>query len=104
MRLELVARILGPFGAWWLRERVVGIVPILENHQLLGASVDGDRVAGASLRVMGTAIATGQAAGIAAAQFAAQGSAVAGDIRRALAAQGALLDGENLPGPVAIEA
>jgi FAD-dependent urate hydroxylase len=45
VRLELVARILGPFGAWWLRERVVGIVPILENHQLLGASVDGDRVA-----------------------------------------------------------
>jgi hypothetical protein len=45
VRLELVARILGPFGAWWLRERVLGIVPILEGHRLLGASVDGDRVA-----------------------------------------------------------
>lgn len=45
VRLELVARILGPFGAWWLRERVQGVVPILEGHRLLGASVDGDRVA-----------------------------------------------------------
>lgn len=45
VRRELVARILGPFGAWWLRERVLGIVPILEGRRLLGASVDGDQVA-----------------------------------------------------------
>lgn len=50
VRLNLVAKILGPFGAWWLRERVLGIVPILEGHRLLGASADGDRVA---LRVLG---------------------------------------------------
>jgi FAD dependent oxidoreductase len=68
-----------------------------------GRTADGDRVAGASLRVMGTAFATGQAAGIAAAQLAAQGNLCADAVRKALRAQGALLDGENLPEPVRIE-
>ena len=68
-----------------------------------GRTADGDRIAGASLRVMGTAFATGQAAGIAAAHFAAAGGVSATQVRKALAAQGALLDGENLPGPVPIE-
>jgi FAD-dependent urate hydroxylase len=45
VRLDLVARILGPSGAWWLRERVVGRVPVYTGRHLLGASVDGDRVA-----------------------------------------------------------
>src|SRR4029077_10995705 len=63
-----------------------------------GRTADGDRIAGASLRVMGTAFATGQAAGIAAAQLAAEGGVSAEQVRKALAAQGALLDGENLPG------
>ena len=69
-----------------------------------GRTADGDRIAGASLRVMGTAFATGQAAGIAAAHFAAAGGVAAEEVRQALAAQGALLDGENLPDPVAVEA
>jgi hypothetical protein len=68
-----------------------------------GRTADGDRIAGASMRVMGTAFATGQAAGVAAAAFAATGSVSAAEIRKALAAQGALLDGENLPGPVDIQ-
>ena len=38
-----------------------------------GRVVDADRQAGASLRVMGTAFATGQAAGVAAAMLADQG-------------------------------
>ena len=69
-----------------------------------GRTADGDRIAGASLRVMGTAFATGQAAGIAAAHFAAEGGVSAAQVRKTLAAQGALLDGENLPGPVALQA
>ena len=69
-----------------------------------GRTADGDRIAGASLRVMGTAFATGQAAGVAAAQFAAESGVSAEEVRKALAAQGALLDGENLPCPVALEA
>lgn len=49
-RLELVARILGPSGAWWLRDRIEGVVPILENHRVVGGAVNGDRIA---LRVAG---------------------------------------------------
>jgi len=35
---------LGPAGAWWLRERVEGRVPMLPGHQVLGAERVGDRV------------------------------------------------------------
>jgi hypothetical protein len=35
---------LGPAGAWWLRERVEGRVPMLLGHQLRGAEKVGDRV------------------------------------------------------------
>jgi hypothetical protein len=53
-------------------------------------------MAGASLRVMGTAFATGQAAGAAAAMLA-DGGAVAPDaLRGTLRAQGALIDLEAL--------
>jgi hypothetical protein len=61
-----------------------------------GRTADGDQKAGASLRVMGTAFATGQAAGAAAAMLA-DGSSVAPDTLRArLRAQGALVDLEAL--------
>jgi hypothetical protein len=43
-RLELVARILGPSGAWWLRDRVEGVVPVLVEHQVVGGAVVGDRI------------------------------------------------------------
>jgi FAD-dependent urate hydroxylase len=43
-RLELVARILGPSGAWWLRDRVEGVVPLLAEHQVVGGAVVGDRI------------------------------------------------------------
>ena len=57
-----------------------------------GRVADGDRLAGAAIRVMGTAFATGHAAGVAAAH-AANGSAwQAADVRRALADQGAILE------------
>ena len=61
-----------------------------------GRVVDADEKAGASVRVMGTAFATGQAAGIAAATFAQTGKADVQAVRRVLIEQGALIDAEAL--------
>ncbi|HYD05661.1 MAG TPA: FAD-dependent oxidoreductase [Reyranella sp.] len=58
-----------------------------------GRLADADHKAGASLRVMGTAFATGQAAGVAAAELAARGAVEAVAVRRVLGQQGALIDG-----------
>lgn len=63
-----------------------------------GRVVDADREAGASLRVMGTAFATGQAAGVAAAALADRGTVDAADVRRSLRAQGALVELAQLAG------
>jgi hypothetical protein len=52
-----------------------------------GRTVDGDRGAGASLRVMGTAFATGQAAGVAAALHSRDGIADVGKVRTELRRQ-----------------
>jgi hypothetical protein len=68
-----------------------------------GRAADGDQMAGASLRVMGTAFATGQACGVAAAQYAQTGGATAGEIRKILRGQGALIDGNDLPDPVELQ-
>jgi cation diffusion facilitator CzcD-associated flavoprotein CzcO len=43
-RLELVRRELGPAGAWWLRERVEGKIPILLNTQVRTAGSVAGRV------------------------------------------------------------
>lgn len=43
-RLDLVARVLGPAGAWWLRDRVEGRIPIRTGRRIVGASADGARV------------------------------------------------------------
>ena len=59
-----------------------------------GRVVDADRQAGASVRVMGTAFATGQAAGVAAACFAGEGKTDAPSVRRILLSQGALIDAQ----------
>jgi FAD-dependent oxidoreductase family protein len=67
-----------------------------------GRTADGDRQAGASIRVMGTAFATGQAAGVAAAGFAQSGSIDAAAIRKVLRSQNALLDREAMPAPISI--
>jgi hypothetical protein len=56
-----------------------------------GRTLDADRYAFASLRVMGTAFATGQAAGVAAAQCARDGESDAGRVRVELVRQGALI-------------
>jgi FAD-dependent urate hydroxylase len=43
-RLKLVKRVLGPLGAWWLRERVDGVLPVLNQHAVRQASLDGNEV------------------------------------------------------------
>ncbi len=67
-----------------------------------GRVADGDQRAGASLRVMGTAFATGQACGVAAATLCHTGDVDAELTARALVTQGALIDGDDLPDPVAL--
>ncbi len=44
-RLARVKASLGPAGAWWLKERVLGQMPVLLGHQLCGASARSGRVA-----------------------------------------------------------
>ncbi len=44
-RIRLVKRVLGPLGAWWLRDRVVGRVPVLDGHRVVRAVADGGAVA-----------------------------------------------------------
>jgi hypothetical protein len=73
-----------------------------QNLFAAGRAVDGDRRAGAAIRVMGTAFATGQAAGVAAACVASSGAVQATDVQRILVEQGALLDRDALPPPVAL--
>jgi hypothetical protein len=43
-RVEVVGRTFGPAGAWWLRERVVGHIPVDLERSLRTGRVDGDRV------------------------------------------------------------
>ncbi|AMV48386.1 FAD-dependent oxidoreductase [Paraburkholderia caribensis] len=61
-----------------------------------GRTADGDRQAGASVRVMGTAFATGQAAGVAAAHHAQHGFVDAQAVRTQLRAQGAIVAASDL--------
>jgi len=66
------------------------------NLLAAGRVADADRMAGASLRVMGTAFATGQAAGVAAACLADRGTVDIDGVRRTLGAQGALIETSQL--------
>jgi hypothetical protein len=43
-RLKLVKRVLGPLGAWWLKDRVVGQLPVLDGHRVVSAQRAGDKV------------------------------------------------------------
>jgi len=63
-----------------------------------GRCADGDQAASSAVRVMGTALATGQAAGCAAALAAATGRDPSpADVQRILKSHGAFLDPKNLP-------
>lgn len=44
IRLDRVRTALGPAGAWWLKERVIGRLPILLGHRVRGAEARGGRV------------------------------------------------------------
>jgi cation diffusion facilitator CzcD-associated flavoprotein CzcO len=43
-RVQAVRTVLGPAGAWWLKDRVIGRVPVLPGHSVVGADTRGDRV------------------------------------------------------------
>jgi FAD-dependent urate hydroxylase len=43
-RLRTVDTALGPAGAWWLKERLMGQVTLLTGHAVCGVEADGDRV------------------------------------------------------------
>ena len=38
------AQVLGPLGAYWLRERVEGQLPVLQGHRVTGARAEGDKI------------------------------------------------------------
>ncbi len=82
----------------------LGAVTSVDTPNLFaaGRTADGDQMAGASLRVMGTAFATGQGCGVAAAQYARNGKADVTAIKAVLSGQGALIDGDDLPDPVSL--
>jgi hypothetical protein len=61
-----------------------------------GRTADGDQQAGASLRVMGTSFATGQAAGVAASLFASDGTVDVRKVQSALRDQDAVLDPRDM--------
>ncbi|MET7942473.1 hypothetical protein [Streptomyces sp. NPDC005302] len=44
VRLKLVRRVLGPFGPWWLKRRLDGVVPTLLGRHIVGARQDADRI------------------------------------------------------------
>ncbi len=45
LRLSSVKAALGPAGAWWLKDRVIGRTAILPGHQIMTAEPQGGRVA-----------------------------------------------------------
>jgi hypothetical protein len=100
--MESDFRLPGGNGAY---EIPLGAVTSADTRNLFaaGRTADGDQMAGASLRVMGTAFATGQACGVAAAQCADTGRSHAAAVQKVLRAQGALIDGDDLPDPVALQ-
>jgi len=74
----------------------------IPNLFAAGRTADGDRQAGASIRVMGTAFATGQAAGVAAAALAQSGAVDPTAVRKTLLTQNALIDRNAMPAPISI--
>jgi hypothetical protein len=83
----------------------LGAVTSVDTANLFaaGRTADGDQMAGASLRVMGTAFATGQACGVAAARYAHKADSLVAEIQNVLREQDALIDGDDLPDPVALQ-
>ncbi|MGH3933672.1 MAG: dimethylaniline monooxygenase, partial [Pseudonocardiaceae bacterium] len=40
-RLYLVRNVLGPKGAWWLKDRVAGHIPVLAGQRITGSRIEG---------------------------------------------------------------
>jgi hypothetical protein len=74
----------------------------VSNLFAAGRTVDADQKAGASVRVMGTAFATGQAAGVAAGCYADHRQVRSAEVRSILGSQGAICDRADMPPPIAI--
>ena len=68
----------------------------IDNLFAAGRTIDGDQKAGAAVRVLGTAMATGQAAGVAAAQWVDTGVVDAQAVQSQLFSQGAVATSEHL--------
>ena len=66
------------------------------NLLAAGRTADGDRKAGAAIRVLATSVATGQAAGVAACQIAGNGEVCVSDLHRELHRQGQTATPEQL--------
>ncbi len=100
--MDSVFALPGRNGAY---EIPLGAVTSVDTPNLFaaGRTADGDQMAGASLRVMGTAFATGQACGVAAAQYAHRGRIETAAIQTVLREQGALIDGDDLPDAVTLQ-
>jgi FAD dependent oxidoreductase len=100
--MESVFKLPGGNGVY---EIPLGAVTSVDTANLFaaGRTADGDQMGGASLRVMGTAFATGQGCGVAAAQYADKADSFVGEIQAALRKQGALIDGDDLPDPVPLQ-
>lgn len=100
--MESVFKLPGGNGVY---EIPLGAVTSVDTANLFaaGRTADGDQMGGASLRVMGTAFATGQGCGVAAAQYAHKADSFVGEIQAALRKQGALIDGDDLPDPVPLQ-
>jgi thioredoxin reductase len=58
MRITKARTVLGPAGAWWLKDRVDGVIELLTGHQLRGAEPSGS---GVRLRLDGPGQATVEA-------------------------------------------
>jgi Pyridine nucleotide-disulphide oxidoreductase len=43
LRVDRAKAVLGPAGAWWLKERILGRVPILFSHSVCSSEARGDR-------------------------------------------------------------
>src|SRR6202049_3184882 len=83
----------------------LGAVTSVDTANLFaaGRTAHGEHIARASLRGMGTAFATGQACGVAAARYAHKTDSLIAEIQTALREQGALIDGDDLPDPVTLQ-
>jgi FAD-dependent urate hydroxylase len=44
VRVDKAASVLGPAGAWWLEDRISGVVPVLTNHRLKSVTTEGSAV------------------------------------------------------------